>query len=74
MNTKLTLSLDEQVIAKAKKYAKVHNTSVSHLVESYLGTITKDEEIELDGIVAELAGIIPDSEGDRHEKVERKYL
>ncbi len=73
MNTKLTLSLDDQVIAKAKKYAKIHNTSVSHLVESYLGTITK-EEMELNGIVAELAGIIPDSEGDRHEKIERKYL
>ena len=73
MNTKLTLSIDGQVIAKAKRYAQAHKTSVSHLVEQYLGKITSREEIELTGIVAELAGIIPDQEDDRHEHVEKKY-
>ena len=73
MNTKLTLSIDDQVIAKAKRYAQVHKTSVSHLVEQYLVEITSEEEIELTGIVAELAGIIPDSENDRHEYLEKKY-
>ncbi len=73
MNTKLTLSLDEQVIAKAKKYAKIHKTSVSHLVEHFLDEITSDEEIELTGVVAELAGIIPESTNDRLEYLEKKY-
>ena len=73
MNRKLTLSLDDQVIEQAKKYAKTHKTSVSQMVEHYLGEITSSEEIELTGIVAELAGIIPESTDDRREYLEKKY-
>ncbi|XWN37755.1 MAG: DUF6364 family protein [Balneola sp.] len=49
MKTKLTLSLDEDVIEQAKAYAKDQETSVSSLVENYLKAITssKKEENEI---------------------------
>ncbi|MBE7175923.1 MAG: hypothetical protein INR69_05940 [Mucilaginibacter polytrichastri] len=45
-NTKLTLSLEAQVIEKAKKYAAEQGTSVSKMVEKYLKAISgaKKEE------------------------------
>ena len=45
MDTKLTLKLDEFVIAEAKKYASEHKRSLSRLIESYLKSlIHKDED------------------------------
>jgi len=43
MNTKLTLSIDNQVIIKAKKYAKSSGRSLSDLIENYLKNITSSE-------------------------------
>lgn len=51
-NTKLTLSLEAQVIEKAKKYAAEQGTSVSKIVEKYLKSVSgihqpaKDEKNE----------------------------
>lgn len=39
MNTKLTLTIDKQVITKAKKYAKNSGRSLSDLIESYLKNV-----------------------------------
>lgn len=39
-NTKLTLSLETQVIEKAKRYAAEQGTSVSKMVEKYLKAIS----------------------------------
>jgi Family of unknown function (DUF6364) len=36
---KLTLSVDGSVVKTAKRYARRHGTSVSHLVEQYLGLV-----------------------------------
>lgn len=41
---KLTLSLDQNVIEHAKKYAKNHSQSLSHLVENYLKRLTESDE------------------------------
>ena len=73
MSTKLTLSIDKQVIAKAKRYAQLHKTSISQMVEQYLGEVTAKEEIELTGIVAELTGIIPEVAEDRIDYLEKKH-
>jgi hypothetical protein len=43
MNTKLTLSIDEEVIQAAKDFAKKNNRSVSKLVEEYLVTLSKEK-------------------------------
>lgn len=43
MNTKLTLTIEEAVIEKAKKFAKNKGSSLSNIIENYLKVITKDE-------------------------------
>lgn len=42
MDAKITLSFDKEVIAKAKKYAKEQNISLSRLVELLLRKITNN--------------------------------
>ena len=37
--SKLTLSVDDQVIFRAKRYAKQHGVSVSEMVEAYLAAV-----------------------------------
>ena len=44
MDKKLTLSLNGNIIENAKLYAKSNNTSLSKLIESHLGTLTKKEK------------------------------
>ena len=59
MNTKLTLTIEQSVIEKAKKYAKEKERSLSDLIENYLKALTKDNlqnEIELTPIVKSLKG------------------
>ena len=46
MPTKLTLSLNEQTIHKAKIWARQHHTSLSGLVESYFESLTSKSEIK----------------------------
>jgi len=53
---KLTLTIDKQVVEKAKVYAKKKNRSVSKLVEEYLKTISSNDiaasmvlEVKADG-------------------------
>lgn len=46
MLSKLTLTIDQDVIAQAKKYAKVKHRSVSKLVEEYLKTVSHSENIK----------------------------
>ena len=43
MVTKLTLSLDNEVIKKAKSYAKKKHTSLSNMVENYFYFLTAEE-------------------------------
>ncbi len=43
MDTKLTLSFDQEVVTKAKKYAADHNISLSRLIEHLLTQVTSNE-------------------------------
>ena len=59
MNTKLTLTIEQTIIEKAKIYAKGKGHSLSDIIENYLKVITKDEvksEIEITPIVKSLKG------------------
>ncbi len=38
---KLTLSVDDGVVSRAKQYAKARGVSVSHMVEAYLAAVTE---------------------------------
>ena len=60
MGKKLTLSLDKTIIENAKKYAKSNNVSLSKLIESYLGTLTKRKKstVEITPLVESLSGVI----------------
>lgn len=44
MDTKLTLKLDSHVIEMAKEYAISHNRSLSRIIESYLQSLTIQED------------------------------
>ena len=59
MNVKLTLTIEETVIEKAKKYAKEKERSLSNLIENYLLALTNEEasnEKELTPITKSLKG------------------
>ncbi len=46
MNSKLTLSINQEVKEKAKEYAKANNTSISKIVEQYLDRISEIKEFD----------------------------
>jgi len=46
MTTKLTLTIDDEVISSAKKYAKHKGKSLSDIVENYLMALSTDESDE----------------------------
>ena len=59
MDTKLTLNIEENVIKKAKKYAKKTGRSLSDIIENYLKIVTDKEEnenITISPFVAKLKG------------------
>ena len=58
MATKLTLTLDKEVIKAAKKYAKKNNISLSGIVELYFKALSYSiENYEIPPITKELSGI-----------------
>ncbi len=42
MNQKLTLTIENDVIKKAKQYAAINGTSISRLVENFLSLLTAE--------------------------------
>jgi len=44
--SKLTLSVDAAVVARAKRYAKRHGVSVSSLVDTYLAAVSGPSQRE----------------------------
>lgn len=47
MNTKLTLTIEQSLIEKAKHYAKGKGRSLSDIVENYLKVIIKEENTKV---------------------------
>lgn len=76
---KLTLSVDETVVERAKRYAAREGTSVSRLVEAYLGLLAQPARAshgELPPITRRLAGALKGAREDREayqRHLERKY-
>jgi len=59
MNTKLTLTIEQKVVSKAKVYAKRKGHSLSDIIENYLKVVTQDglkSDIEMTPIVKSLRG------------------
>lgn len=81
MITKLTLTIEDEVIHLAKRYANDHNQSLSSIVESYLRVLTASAQRDPQKHtpkVARLKGIIQlpedfDSKKAMAEALARKY-
>jgi len=63
MNTKLTLTLEKEIIEQAKKYASDKGRSLSEMVESYFRYITESEkqtvyEDQLSPRIKKLRGVL----------------
>ncbi|MCD4791042.1 MAG: DUF6364 family protein [Bacteroidales bacterium] len=82
MNTKLTLTIEQTIIEKAKAYAKEKGRSLSDIIENYLKAITKeqpDSEIKITPIVKSLKGAFKAPSSFDYEKeltkgLKNKYL
>ena len=82
MNIKLTLTIEQIIIEKAKKYAKGKGRSLSDIVENYLKAITKEdnfESIDLTPIVKSLKGTFKapknlDYKKELSKRLTEKYL
>ncbi|MGB2087071.1 MAG: DUF6364 family protein [Psychroflexus salarius] len=83
MNTKLTLTIEQEIIQKAKEYAKNKNRSLSDIIENYLKILTKEEKAKelkkLNPTVKSLKGSFKmpknmDYKNELRKRLEEKYL
>jgi hypothetical protein len=72
---KLTLSVDEDVVERAKTLARRWNTSVSALVEERLRGLTEPSSVDDTPLVARLRGVLPEEASrDEHRRhLEEKH-
>ena len=82
MNTKLTLTLEKEIIEEAKKYASNKGRSLSEMVEHYFRYLTEskklDKSTELSPRVNKLKGIVKvesdfDYKRTLKEEIDRKH-
>jgi hypothetical protein len=75
MDTKLTLKLDHSIIEQAKIYAKNKNTSLSKLIETYLGLLVDPKENqEVTPLVKSLSGVVNSPKNFDYKKDYKKHL
>lgn len=78
MDSKLTLRLSDNVIKRAKIYAREHQISLSKLIETYLDSITKQNDnkniIEITPLVQSLSGVIDVPDDYDHRKEYREHI
>ncbi len=69
--TKLTVRVDSTALDRAKRYAAVHDTSLSKLISDFLGMLDTEAQAPRAPILRKLTGILPaDASVDDH----RAYL
>lgn len=69
MDHKITLSFDESVISKAKKYAERNNTSLSRLIEFLLKKITSNNYSSLEDFpISDWVQQVAEGEATYHTK------
>lgn len=73
--SKLTLSVDEQVIGRAKEFAARRGTSVSKLVEEYLDRLTsRGARVSDPPVLGRLRGIAAGADSAAYRRhLEQKY-
>jgi antitoxin component of RelBE/YafQ-DinJ toxin-antitoxin module len=72
MDNKITLSFDESVISKAKKYAAKHNISLSRLIEFLLRKVTSNNYNSLEDFpISDWVQKVAEGEAVYHTKARR---
>jgi hypothetical protein len=82
MNTKLTLTIEQSVIEKAKVYAKTKGDSLSGIIENYLKVISKEQsvsDVDITQLVKSLKGSFKapadlDYKTELKKQLSEKYL
>lgn len=82
MNTKLTLTIEERIIQRAKRYAKENGRSLSGIIENYLKILTQEkekEDTEITPLVKSLKGSFKapksfDYKKELTDRLAEKYL
>jgi len=83
MNTKLTLTVEKDIIERAKNYAKEKNRSLSDIIENYLKLLTKEDQNykseKFSPIVESLKGSFKmpefmDYKKELKKRLDKKYL
>ncbi|HKL39826.1 MAG TPA: DUF6364 family protein [Cryomorphaceae bacterium] len=76
MDKKLTLSLNQEIIEKAKRYASSNEISLSRLVEAYLNALTSVENNhgKITPLVKSLSGVIKLDENFDEKEVYSDHL
>ena len=73
--SRLTLSVDPSVVARAKRYAKQRGISLSQMVEAYLSSVTGPPPAEdMPPILRSLAGTLKKADPAEYRKhLTRRY-
>jgi molecular chaperone DnaK (HSP70) len=72
--SKVTLSIDKEIVTKAKILAKKSNRSLSDIVERYLDKITQSEASTIDEELEKIRGIITVPEDFDEKQAVRNIL
>jgi hypothetical protein len=74
--SKLTLSVDPSVVARAKRYAKQNGISLSRMVETYLASISAPPAAKkMPPVLRSLRGILNRADPEDYKKhLAEKYL
>ena len=67
---KLTLSVDDRVVSRAKQYAKRRGVSVSEMVEAYLAAVAKPSSPATGAapILRSIRGVLKSADLDEYRK------
>jgi hypothetical protein len=73
-SNKLTLSVDKEIIERARRYSRAHGTSISKLVSEYLASLPQERPVS-SPVVGRLRGLLPPevSPDEYRERIEEKY-
>ncbi|HIJ96418.1 MAG TPA: hypothetical protein HPP94_11900 [Desulfuromonadales bacterium] len=76
MNTKLTLSLNRDIIEQAKEFAQSRHQSLSKLIEGYLKQLTESKDMKSPAtpLVARLSGVLDAGKAAGHKHEYADYL
>jgi len=73
MDTKVTLSFNQEVVNQAKKYAADHDISLSRLIEFLLKKVTSTDHMSIEEYpIADWVNQIAEGKAEYHTKATRK--